>query len=108
RCSAAVAYLRPALKRRNLTLVSNALTRRIIFEGVRAIGIEYEQRGQLASAKARREVILAAGAINSPQLLIASGVGAADEVARIGVDLVADVPGVGKNMHDHMSVPMEF
>ncbi len=108
RCSASVAYLRPALKRRNVTLISNALTKRIVFDGNRAVGIEYEQHGRTVAVRAKREVILAAGAINSPQLLIASGVGAADEVRRIGVDLVADVPGVGKNMHDHMSVPMEF
>jgi 4-pyridoxate dehydrogenase len=108
RCSAAVAYLHPARRRPNVTLLTHALTRRILFEGKRAVGIEYEKGGGTNVARARREVILSAGAINSPQLLIASGIGAHDELKEIGVEPVIDLPGVGKNLHDHMSVGMEY
>lgn len=108
RCSSAVAYLRPALKRTNFHLLSETMTKRILFEGKRAVGVEVNGRSGREVIRARREVICSAGAINSPQLLIASGVGARDELREIGVEPVADVPGVGKNMHDHMSVPMEY
>lgn len=108
RCSAAVAYLRPALKRPNLTLISNALTTRVLFDRRQAAGVELEHGGKRQVVRARREVILSAGAINSPQLLLRSGIGPADELQELGIPVVVDLPGVGKNLHDHMSVPMEY
>lgn len=108
RCSAADAYLKPALDRPNLRLLTHTLAVRILFDGRRAAGLEMRRGGRVLSARARREVILAAGAINSPQLLQVSGVGPAGWVRTLGVPVVADLPGVGRNMHDHMSVPMEY
>ena len=102
RCSTAVAYLRPALKRPNLTVEVDALASRILFEGRKAVGIEYMKGGQVRKATAAREVILAGGVINSPQLLMLSGIGAAAELRRHGIDVVADLPGVGKNLQDHL------
>jgi choline dehydrogenase len=103
RCSTYEAFIRPALGRPNLTVVSDALVRRVTFEGKRATGVEYEQDGQTRQASARK-VILAAGAINTPQLLLLSGVGPAEELQRMGVPVVHDLPGVGRNFHDHCYV----
>ncbi|MEV0201346.1 GMC family oxidoreductase N-terminal domain-containing protein [Nonomuraea sp. NPDC050691] len=100
RWSAADAYLRPALKRPNLTLVTDATVDRVVFDGPRATGIEH---GGGAQVRARREVILAAGAIGSPYLLMRSGVGAAAELRDAGVPVVRDLPEVGKNLQDHLS-----
>ncbi|GAA3177578.1 GMC family oxidoreductase [Nonomuraea roseoviolacea] len=100
RWSAADAYLRPALKRPNLTLVTGATVDRVLFDGRRAVGIEHDGGAQL---RARREVILAAGAIGSPYLLMRSGVGAAAELRDAGVPVVRDLPEVGKNLQDHLS-----
>jgi 4-pyridoxate dehydrogenase len=104
RCSAATAYLRPALKRRNLTVVVNALVCRIIFEGTRAVGIEYRVGGDVVTVRAAREVILAGGVINSPQLLMVSGVGDPKELRVQGISVKVGLPGVGKNLQDHVSV----
>ncbi|NUW43044.1 GMC family oxidoreductase [Nonomuraea rhodomycinica] len=100
RWSAADAYLRPALKRPNLTLVTGATVDRVVFDGSRAVGIEHDGGAQV---RARREVILAAGAIGSPYLLMRSGVGAAAELRDAGVPVVRDLPEVGKNLQDHLS-----
>ena len=102
RWSAAKAYLRPALARGNVTVQPRALTLRILFEGRRAVGIEYAQRGQVQRARATREVIVCGGAINSPQLLMLSGVGPADHLRGHKIDVVQDLPGVGANLQDHI------
>ena len=102
RWSAAKAYLRPALARGNVTVQSRALTLRVLFEGRRAVGIEYAQRGQVQRARATREVIVCGGAINSPQILMLSGVGPADHLRQHKIDVVRDLPGVGANLQDHI------
>ena len=101
RCSAAVAYLHPAMKRPNLRVETGALASRVLFEGKRAAGVEFVQNGVKRVAKARAEVILASGAVNSPQLLQLSGVGAGELLRQHGIAVVADVPGVGENLQDH-------
>ncbi|WP_113703771.1 GMC family oxidoreductase [Nonomuraea lactucae] len=100
RWSAADAYLRPALKRANLTVITGATVDRVVFDGTRATGVEHSGGAQV---RARREVILAAGAIGSPYLLMRSGVGAADELRDAGVALVRELPEVGKNLQDHLT-----
>ncbi len=102
RSSAANAYLRPALKRPNLAVRTQALATRILFEGRRATGIEYRQGEELRSVAARREVIVSTGSINSPKLLKLSGVGPAAELAEHGIPVVHDLPGVGENLQDHI------
>ena len=97
RCSTAVAYLRPALERPNLTLKVKALATRIVFQGTRATGMEYVQRGTTHSAHAAREVILAGGVINTPQLLMLSGIGDPAELKAVGIDARVALSGVGKN-----------
>jgi choline dehydrogenase-like flavoprotein len=104
RCSAAVAYLRPASGRPNLVVLTGVHARRIEFEGARAVGVEFEQGGAVASVRAEREVILTAGAIGSPKLLMVSGVGPADDLQEVGVDVRHDLPGVGQNLTDHFGV----
>jgi choline dehydrogenase len=101
RWSTARGYLAEALRRGNLTVATGALARRILFDGDRAIGIEYEQNGQVLRAHARREVLLSAGAINSPHLLLLSGVGPADELRAQGIEPLLDLPGVGRRLNDH-------
>ena len=108
RCSAASAYLKPALGRPNLTVTSKALTRRVLFEGRRAVGVEYQRGGKLEQARARREVILAAGSIGSPVILQLSGVGPARVLGDAGVEVVHDLPGVGENLQDHLEVYFQF
>jgi len=102
RCSAALAYLRPALKRPNLRVEVRALAHRVLFEGSRAVGLEYAQNGAVHRVRARREVLLALGSINSPQLLQLSGVGPAALLREFGIDIVRDLPGVGDNLQDHL------
>ena len=102
RCSAANAYLRPAMQRPNLTVITGALVSRVLFEGRRAVGVEYRQGGALRTARVGLEVILAGGPINSPQLLKLSGVGPAHELSGHGIAVVADRPGVGENLQDHL------
>lgn len=103
RWSAANAYLKPALKRRNLDLV-RCLARRIIIEEGRATGVEIERAGRIETVHAAREVILAASAINSPKLLMLSGIGPGAHLAEHGIDVVADRPGVGQNLQDHLEL----
>jgi choline dehydrogenase len=104
RWSTAVGYLRPALSRPNLRVVTEALSTRILFEGRRAVGVEYRHGGTTRQVRARREVILAGGAINSPQLLQLSGVGPAGLLAQHGVETVHDLPGVGESFQDHFQM----
>jgi choline dehydrogenase len=103
RWSVANAYLRPALKRKNLSLIKG-FARRVVIENQRAIGVEIEANGRIELIKARREVVLAASSINSPKLLLLSGMGPAAELSRLGIDVIANRPGVGKNLQDHMEV----
>jgi choline dehydrogenase len=102
RCSAARAYLRPAMKRPNLAVKTGVAVTRVMFEGRRATGVAFIEGGEQRSVRARREVILAGGSINSPQLLKLSGVGPAAELQAHGVDVVHDLPGVGENLQDHL------
>jgi choline dehydrogenase len=102
RWSTAVAYLRPAMRRPGLKVIDRCLVTRVRFEGTRACGVEYAHAGQLATARARREVIVCGGAINSPQVLMLSGIGDAAALARHGIAAVAHLPGVGSNLQDHI------
>jgi choline dehydrogenase len=102
RFSVATAYLRPALARKNLTAVTGADTQRLVFEGKRCVGVTYRRGGATITARAAREVIVSCGAIGSPRVLLLSGIGPADELAKLGIEVVADVPGVGRNLHDHI------
>ncbi len=108
RCLAAVAYLHPAMGRSNLIVETGALTTRVIFEGKRAVGVEYRQGGQRKIARANREVILCGGAVNSPQLLQLSGVGPGRLLAEHGIAVVSDLPGVGGNLQDHYVIAMTW
>jgi choline dehydrogenase len=108
RASTAQRYLRPALGRPNLTLASEAQTTRIVFEGRRAVGVEYVKDGARAVARADREVIVSGGAYNSPKLLMLSGVGPADELAEVGVKPFHDLPGVGRNLQEHPGAALAF
>lgn len=101
RQSTAVAYLRPALARQNLEVRTHALVRRVVFEGTRAVAVELVQGSGVVEVRARREIILCAGAIESPKLLILSGVGPAAELGKHGIDTIVDLPGVGRNLSDH-------
>ncbi|ARZ66137.1 GMC family oxidoreductase N-terminal domain-containing protein [Streptomyces sp. HU2014] len=105
RCSTADAYLRPALDRPNLTVLSDARCTRLLFSGERAVGVEVERHGTSAEMRAEREVVLAAGAYNSPQLLMLSGIGVARELEAFGIAPRADLP-VGENLQDHGNVPL--
>jgi choline dehydrogenase len=102
RASTANAYLRPAMKRPNLRVVTHALATRIAFEGRRAVGVHYRRGRREHLMRARREVILSGGPINSPQLLKLSGVGPAAELTKLGIEVRADRPGVGENLQDHL------
>lgn len=107
RQSTATAFLRPALGRPNLTVLTSTLTQRILFDGTQVIGVSFLQNGEQRQAQARREVIVCGGAINSPQLLLLSGVGPAEDLAAFGIPIIKDLPGVGKNLHDHPTVSVE-
>jgi choline dehydrogenase len=102
RCSAARAYLRPAMKRPNLQVLTDVAVSRIVFDGRRAVGVDYQRGGAAVHAQARREVILAGGAINSPQLLKLSGIGPQEELRAQGIEVVHDAPAVGENLQDHL------
>jgi choline dehydrogenase len=107
RSSTANAYLRPAMKRLNLEVVTHALATRIAFEGRRAVGVHYRRHGREQKARARREIILCGGPINSPQLLKLSGVGPTAELRALSIDVVADRPGVGENLQDHLEFTVQ-
>ena len=102
RWSTANAYLKPAMKRPNLEVITHALATRIAFDGRRAVGVRYRRRGREQTARARREIILCGGPINSPQLLKLSGVGPSEELRSLGIEVLADRPGVGENLQDHL------
>ncbi len=101
RCSSARAYLFPHRERKNLTIETHAQTHRILIENGVAVGVEYKQNGQLKQIRARREVLLSAGAMQSPQILMLSGVGDQQELMQHGIEVKKHLPGVGKNFHDH-------
>jgi choline dehydrogenase len=103
RWSTANAYLRPALKRQNVSLVKG-FARKVVIENQRAVGVEIEARKQIQVVKARREVIVAASSINSPKLLMLSGIGPAEHLHQNGIEVVVDRPGVGQNLQDHMEL----
>jgi choline dehydrogenase len=107
RCSAAVAYLHPAMGRPNLEVITDALATRILFDGDRAVGVEYERANELSRVLADREVIISAGAYNSPQLLMLSGIGPAAELRAYGIHSLADLP-VGENLQDHVHVSIGY
>ena len=104
RCSAAVGYLRPALTRSNLTLITGALVLRILFQGTRAMGVEYSVKGAVQTVQADSEVIVTSGAIGTPKLMMLSGVGPAAHLAHHGITVVHDLPGVGQNLTDHFGI----
>jgi choline dehydrogenase len=106
RASTSQRYLRPAASRPNLTVETEALATRVLMQNGRAIGVEYVRQGQSQSAHADREVILSGGAFNSPQLLLLSGIGPADELRALGIAPLVDLPGVGRNLQDHASIAM--
>jgi choline dehydrogenase len=108
RASTSRAYLQPALKRPNLHVITGALTRRVLVEGRRAVGVEYEREGKVETVRAAREVILSGGSYNSPQLLMLSGIGPAEELREHGIAVVHDLPGVGRNLSEHPRVPVHF
>ena len=104
RCSAAVAYLRPALARGNIDLKTDASVTRLLIENGRAVGVEYRHQGATKTAGTDREVVVTSGAIGSPALLLRSGIGPADELQAVGVKPRHDLPGVGKNLQDHIDL----
>ena len=108
RCSASVAYLRPAMKRPNLTVSTKSMALEIIMKGTRAVGIKYAHRGETYTAYAASEVILCGGVINSPHILMLSGFGSADELAEQNINCKVDLPNIGKNLQDHLSVGVEY
>lgn len=108
RSSSAVAFLKPALKRRNLELRTKALVGRILFEGRRAVGVEYIRGGETRRAMARREVVLSGGVFNSPHLLMLSGIGPGGHLRDHGIEVLLEKPGVGQNLQDHLSAIVSY
>ncbi|WP_343600128.1 GMC family oxidoreductase N-terminal domain-containing protein [Mycobacterium sp.] len=106
RWSAADAYLKPAMRRRNLSVLTMATATRVVFDGTRAVGVEFEQAGQRGVVYAHREVVLCGGAVNSPQLLMLSGIGDRDHLDDHGIDTVYHAPEVGQNLLDHLVTPL--
>ena len=106
RCSAAVAFLRPAMRRPNLTVRTEALATRVVLDGTRARGLAYRRAGGEHVAHAEREVLLSGGVYNSPQLLMLSGIGPADRLRETGIEVALDLPGVGRNLQDHLAVQL--
>jgi choline dehydrogenase len=108
RCSTAVGYLHPAMKRPNLRVITRALTERVLFEGKRAVGIAFRENGVLKTVRARKEVVLCGGAIGSPHILLLSGIGPAAHLAEKGVEVVHDLPGVGQCLQDHFAAAFKL
>jgi choline dehydrogenase len=108
RASSAVAFLNPAKSRPNLTIVTSAQAVRLLFQEQRAVGVAYRQDGEIKQAQASREVIVSAGAYDSPKLLLLSGIGPAAYLQEQGIAVVADLPGVGQNLSDHLRMPVIF
>ena len=108
RCSTAVGYLKPALGRPNLTVRTGVLTRRVVVESGRAVGVEIATDGRSEILRCEREVIIASGAIGSPKLLMLSGIGPSAHLAEHGIDVVNDLPGVGQNLQDHTNIDIVY
>jgi len=108
RCSTAVGYLHPVRNRPNLRVVTGALAEKILFDGKRAVGVAFREHGEPRTVRAAREVILCGGAVNSPQLLLLSGVGPQDQLMQFGVPPVHHLPGVGQSLQDHYSAPIKL
>ena len=108
RHSAASAFLVPILHRPNLTVTTGALVTRLLFEGTRAVGVEYLHEGMLHQVRVNKEVILSAGTFDSPKLLMLSGIGDAEQLQALGIEVVADLPGVGQNLLDHILVTVAY
>jgi choline dehydrogenase len=108
RCSAAKAYITPNLARPNLTVITQAHTQRVVLQGKRAVGAEFIKEGQIKQVRARREVLLSGGAYGSPQLLMLSGIGPAAHLRQHGIRVVHDLPGVGQNLHDHVTAVLIY
>ena len=108
RWSAATAYLKPALQRKNLVTETRALANRVLFENSQAVGVEYHVGNSTKCAHASREVIVCGGVFNSPQLLMLSGIGDEDELKALGIPVIANLPGVGKNLQDHVQVYVQY
>jgi choline dehydrogenase len=100
------AYLYPALERKNLSLIDGAQATRLLFDGRRCTGVEYHRNGKLECIGVRREVVVCAGAIDSPKLLLLSGIGNGDRLAALGIPVLVDLPGVGENFHNHVLIPV--
>jgi choline dehydrogenase len=108
RYSTASAYLKPAMNRPNLTVQTEAQVARVLIDGRRAVGVSYRRGGALVEERVNREVILCGGAINSPQLLLLSGIGPAADLKALGIEVVADLPGVGQNLQDHLAGGIQY
>lgn len=108
RCSTATAYLKPARGRSGLNIEVEAHATRVLFQGKQAVGVEYRQGGKLKQVRARKEVLLSAGAVQSPQLLQVSGIGNPEHLIPLGINVVANLPGVGENLQDHLQVRLMY
>jgi choline dehydrogenase-like flavoprotein len=108
RCSSAVAFLRPAEERPNLTVLSSTLVHRIVFDGTRAVAVEVEHEGVTRTIGLRGEVVVSAGTYQSPQVLLLSGIGPADDLRSVGIEPVVDLPGVGQNLQDHPGLLVSY
>lgn len=108
RCSTAVAFLEPVASRKNLTITTGAHCRRILFEGTRAVGVEYSKNGEVKRLLANKEVLLCAGAIGTPQILLLSGVGPKVDLEALSIPVLHDLQGVGKNLQDHVDIGISY
>ena len=108
RWSTANAYLRPAMQRSNLTVITHALVHKVVFEDKQAVGVRYERKGKAVNVRCNKEVVLSAGSIGSPHILQLSGVGAADTLKQAGIAQVHELPGVGQNLQDHLEFYFQF
>jgi len=108
RCSTSNAYLRPAMSRGNLTVITHALVHKVLLENKTAVGVRYERKGKVVDVKVNKEVILSAGSIGSPHLLQLSGIGPKDVLADAGIEVAHDLPGVGQNLQDHLEFYFQF
>ena len=108
RCSASKAYLHPALKRKNLITKLNITVNKVIFDGKKAIGIEYLRKGEKISSFANKEIILSSGSLSSPMILMRSGIGDPKELTKLGIKTINKLEGVGKNLQDHIAISTQF
>ena len=108
RCSTANAYLRPAMARSNLTVITHALVHKVLLEGKKTVGVRYERKGQVFDVSVEKEVILSAGPVGSPHLLQLSGIGAKEDLEEAGIEVQHELPGVGQNLQDHLEFYFQF